>query len=198
MAPDGDFYQCLRDGKADVATGSIKTMTENTIELENGQKIEADIIVTATGLRLHYGGGAAFYVDGERINFGEKHLWRGAFVQDLPNAALVLGYAKASWTLAADVTATLVVRMMKHMTWNGYSSCTPRIPDESVLPPSEEGMQGLTSTYVKAAAAGGRLLKSSTAQPWAQRGSYAWDMFEARFGNVKKGMQFTCAAGPSI
>jgi len=193
LCPDGDFFKAMHKGNVDVATGVIQTLTDNTIVLESGQTVEADIVITATGLRMKYGGNAEFYVDGEHINFGEKFLWRGVMVQDMPNMALVQGYTKASWTLGADATAHLVVRMIKHLTWNGLTSATPRIPKKDMVKiTGAPGVMGLTSSYIMQAMH--RLPKTSDEKPWTARGNYLWDMFDAKFASLKQGMQFTMKA----
>jgi cation diffusion facilitator CzcD-associated flavoprotein CzcO len=191
LCPDGDFFKALHTKKADVATGIIKTVKSNGIEMENGQFIDADIIVTATGLRMRYGGNAEYYVDGERIEWGEKFLWRGVMVQDIPNLSLVQGYTKASWTLGADATAHMVVRMMKHLDWYRYSSATPRISKDLVRITKATGVMGLTSTYILSALH--RLPKTSDEEPWKGRGNYLKDIWDAKYSSVNKGMQFTKA-----
>jgi cation diffusion facilitator CzcD-associated flavoprotein CzcO len=196
LSPDGDFFKALRDGKVDVATGVIETVTENSIVLKSGQTIEADIIITATGLRMKYGGNVDYYVDGEKVNFGEKFMWRGIMIQDMPNMSIVQGYTKASWTLGADATATMFVRLIKHLQRNNLSSATPRIAEKDAIHITHAaGVMGLTSTYIKNALH--RLPKASDTDPWKPRGSYLQDMWDAQFSSLKKGMQYTMAPYPS-
>jgi cation diffusion facilitator CzcD-associated flavoprotein CzcO len=193
LCPDGDFFKALHTHKADVATGKIKSVSANAIELESGQKIDADIIVTATGLRMRYGGNADYYVDGEKIQFGQKYLWRGVMVSDMPNMAVVQGYTKASWTLGADATAHMVCRMVKHLDNNKFSSATPRLPSkDSGKVTRATGVMGLTSTYIMSALH--RLPKSSDEEPWKGRGNYLKDMWDAKYSSINKGMQYTQAA----
>ena len=196
LCPDGDFFKAMHKGNVDVATGIISTVTPNSITMENGQTIEADIIVTATGLNMKYGGNADIYVDGEELKWGEKFLWRGVMIQDVPNMAIVMGYTKASWTLGADATATLVCRMIKHLNSNKLTSATPRVPavedaegqKEMVKLTSASGVMGLTSTYITTAIH--RLPKTSDDKPWKARGSYLEDMWDARWASLSRGMQF--------
>jgi cation diffusion facilitator CzcD-associated flavoprotein CzcO len=191
LCPDGDFFKALHTKKAYVATGVIKAVKENGIEMENGDFIDADIIITATGLRMRYGGSANYYVDGEAIQWGEKFLWRGVMVQDIPNCALVQGYTKASWTLGADATAHMVVRMVKHLDWHGFTSATPRVSKNQVKLTRSAGVMGLTSTYILSALH--RLPKTSDEEPWKGRGNYMKDIWDAKYSSVSKGMQFTKA-----
>jgi cation diffusion facilitator CzcD-associated flavoprotein CzcO len=194
LCPDGDFFKALRDEKADVATGIIKTVNANGIQLESGQVIDADIIVTATGLRMKYGGSADFYVDGEKVHFGEKFFWRGVMIQDLPNLMIVRGYAKASWTLGADATAYFACRLLSHLKKNKFSSGVPRITNPDVVKPrgaTTSGVMGLTSTYIKAALH--RVPKTSDTAPWADRKGYLNDLWDAKYSSIDEGMQFTKA-----
>jgi cation diffusion facilitator CzcD-associated flavoprotein CzcO len=195
LCPDGDFFKALRDGKSDVATGVIKSVLGDGIELESGQKVEADIIVTATGLKMKYGGNADFYVDGEQIQWSDKFLWRGVMIQDMPNLAIVQGYTKASWTLGADATAHMVVRMIKHLNKNRLTSATPRISNSNMVKvTSAPGIMGLTSTYIIDALT--RLPKTSDEGPWQARGNYLYDMLNAKyFANMKENMQFVQVSG---
>jgi cation diffusion facilitator CzcD-associated flavoprotein CzcO len=190
LCPDGDFFKALHSKKADVATGIIKNVQADGIELESGQKIDADIIITATGLRMKYGGNAEYYVDGEKILWGEKFLWRGVMVSDMPNMSIVQGYTKASWTLGADATAHMVVRMVKHLDSHKFSSCTPRVPKKDLVRITKAtGVMGLTSTYILSALH--RLPKTSDEAPWKGRGNYVQDIWDAKYSNINKGMQFT-------
>jgi len=195
LCPDGDFFKTLRDGKADVATGVIQTVNETNIQLETGQVVDADIIVTATGLRMNYGGNAEYYVDGEKINFGQKFFWRGVMIQDMPNLVIVRGYAKASFTLGADATAYFICRMVSHLKKNKLASAVPRIMEPGSVKPRQgvttTGVMGLTSTYIKAAQH--RIPKTSETAPWSDRKGYLNDLWDAKFASIDAGMQYTKA-----
>lgn len=105
MSPDGDFYEALRSGKGDIRTGEIETVTEGGIKIKGQPEstLDADVIVTATGLKILVGGGARTAVDGKPVSIPSKLLWKGCMIQDMPNAISVIGYTNASWTLGADV-----------------------------------------------------------------------------------------------
>lgn len=105
FCPDADFYRALRSGKASVETGVIEKVTADSVKLTSGKELHPDIIVTATGLKVRVGGGIDVSVDGKPYNVPEKYVWKGVMLQDLPNAAFVIGYVDASWTLGADATA---------------------------------------------------------------------------------------------
>jgi cation diffusion facilitator CzcD-associated flavoprotein CzcO len=193
FCPDNDFFKALHKGNTDVVTGVIRTVAEDRVIMENGQEIEADVIVTATGLRMKYGGNADIIVDGERLIWGDKFLWRGIMISDVPNMAIVQGYTKASWTLGADATATMVMRLIKYMERKEITSATPRAKksDQARLVHAP-ALMGLTSTYILTALH--RLPKTTNEGPWRPRGNYLWDMFNSRFSDLSKGMQFTMAA----
>lgn len=187
VCPDGDFFRCLHEGKADIATGHIETVTAHGITLQSGQEIEADIIVTATGLKMQLAGGARLSVDGQPVQPGDKFMWKGAMLQDLPNAAFVIGYTNASWTLGADATALLVTRLLKHMDKTGMTSAVPHIDDVSgmkVLP-----TLNLNSTYISKAK--GVLPKASDVGPWRARSNYFADYWGAKWGDINTGLQFS-------
>lgn len=101
FCPDGDFYKSLRNGNASIETGHIETVTADTIKMQSGAELHPDIIVTATGLKLQMAGGINLSVDGKPYNVGEKYMWKGVMLEDLPNSAYVVGYVDASWTLGA-------------------------------------------------------------------------------------------------
>lgn len=124
-------------------------VTESGIKLKSGQTLDADIIITATGLKIQFGGGATVAVDNEPVHLGQKYTWRGAMMQDLPNFTFVFGYTNASWTLGADATAQLWVRILKTMRDKGLTTVVPKVGDKEVI--SNVPFLNLNSTYIKAA-----------------------------------------------
>ncbi|KAH8703597.1 putative flavin-binding monooxygenase [Talaromyces proteolyticus] len=191
IAPDGDFYDALRGGKATVKTGIIKNVTENAVELENGEVIEADILVTATGLRISIAGGAELKVDGEKVDIGDKFMWNGSMIQDVPNATVILGYTNASWTLGADATALLTVRLLKYLDRRNAVAAVPRVADPSALTPKR--LMDLSSTYLDVAQ---RLMpKAADQYPWKPRSSYYVDIWQAMFGRIDEGLESRMSIG---
>ena len=182
IAPDGDFYKALHQGKTSVRTGHIQTMTPNSIFLEDGTEIPADVIVTATGLKVLFAGGISIFIDGERMDVTSKFLWKGVMLQDLPNAAFVLGYTNASWTLGSDATALHCCRLIKHMRTHGQSSSVPRVNHENQGAAEIQARSpfNLSSTYVKRAEK--EMPKAGDRGPWRSRTTYFWDLWEARYG----------------
>jgi cation diffusion facilitator CzcD-associated flavoprotein CzcO len=182
FAPDGDFYAAVRSGRATVVTDTINRVIEDGIILKSGGKIAADIIVTATGLRLKVGGGINLKVDEEPVRIGEKLTWHHAMLQDVPNTMLMLGYTMASWTLGADASAFLLCRLLKGMRKHHLTSVIPRVPCDR--PPKPRPLMNLTSTYVMAAA--NDLPKAGDTGPWKMRKNYFTDYVKLNYGNVSR------------
>ena len=129
--PNGDLFKVLKSGEASVVTDQIDTFTENGILLKSGRELEADIIVTATGLNLQMLGGMKLFVDGAARELGEQMTYKAVLVEDIPNLAWIVGYTNASWTLKSDIAATYLCRLLKHMEDNGHTVATPRDVDDS-------------------------------------------------------------------
>lgn len=190
VCPDGDFYAALREGNAHVVTDTIKTVTETGILTSNGTALDADIIVTATGLKMKFAGGAQITVDGTTVKSADKYLWKGAFLQDVPNAAFLLGYTNASWTLGAEASTQLFCRVVRHMASMGLGVVTPRVADESKVQP--RSMMNLKSTYIVSAQ--GVLPKAGNVAPWKARVNYFRDFWDAKFGGFE-GLEFAKETG---
>lgn len=189
VCPDGDFYKSFHTGRADVKTGTIKTVTEDGILLESGEKIDSDIIVTATGLNLQIAGGAKVSVDGKTVNPNDKYLWHGILLQDLPNAAFVIGYANASWTLGANATARFVVRLLKKMVREKAVAAVPKMPEQDQGQIQQRPLLSLTSTYV--ALASKMLPRAGDRGPWRPRENYINDYWYAKYGGFDETLKFT-------
>ena len=129
LVPDDDLFTALRSGKADVVTDTISHIDETGVVTGSGEHVEADIIVSATGIELLNLGGADFFVDGKPINFADEWTYKGVMCSNIPNMVQTFGYINASWTLRADLTAEWVCRVLNHMDEFGYDQATPRIPE---------------------------------------------------------------------
>jgi monooxygenase len=127
--PDADLFKVLRNGKASIVTDHIETFTENGIRLKSGKELQADIIVTATGLQLQSLGGMGLRVDGQAHAVNELMTYKGVLLQDVPNMAWLFGYINASWTLKVDMAASYVCRLLNHMDSKGVDVVTARAPD---------------------------------------------------------------------
>lgn len=157
------------------------------IKLKSGAEIDADIIITATGLKLIFGGGSKVFVDGNPTLLSDKFVWHGALLQDLPNFAFVFGYTNASWTLGADATAQLWVRILKSVRAKKMTSFCPRVGENDVI--NELPFLNLKSTYVKAAEKEGALPKAGDRGPWMPRSFWIRDIWHAKFGDIVTGLQ---------
>jgi cation diffusion facilitator CzcD-associated flavoprotein CzcO len=188
VCPNGDFYKSLRTGKSSVATGHIDTIDDKTIHLKNGQELHPDIIITATGLKLKFAGGMKVTVNGKPYNVPEKFTWKGVMLEDLPNAAFVVGYVDASWTLGADATAQMMTRMITRMKKEGVVEVTPHQSAEEKKTMQESSLLRLNSTYVQKGKS--ELPKSGDRGQWVPRSYYFKDILMAWFGDIKTGTEW--------
>ncbi|TXI84543.1 MAG: NAD(P)/FAD-dependent oxidoreductase, partial [Cupriavidus sp.] len=136
--PDGDLFKAIREGRASVVTDQIETFNETGIKLKSGKQLDADIIVTATGLQIQVLGGAQLSVDKKPRTFNDGMTYKGTLMQDIPNMAWIIGYTNASWTLKADIAATYICRLLKEMDAKGMAVAIPRAPagqmeDDTIL-----------------------------------------------------------------
>jgi monooxygenase len=144
---NADLLHTVRDGKASIETGQIETFTETGIRLKSGQELEADIVVTATGLKLQMLGGMELSVDGAPRRLNEQMTYKGVLIESLPNLAWIFGYTNASWTLKSDIAGGYINRVLKHMDEHGYEVAVPRDEEDCALP---QGMlDSLQSGYVQ-------------------------------------------------
>ncbi|CAD5105864.1 flavin-containing monooxygenase [Zestomonas carbonaria] len=180
--PDGDLFRVLRQGRASVVTDHIDTFTETGIRLKSGQVLEADVIVTATGLDLLLFGGIEVAVDGQPFDAAKSMGYRGIMLRDLPNAAVVLGYTNASWTLKADLSSEYFCRLINHMDAIGMRQCTPRSRDGEVRPAP---FLNLNSGYIQRVA--DKLPSQGDRAPWKLYQNYLLDLALLRYGKVEDG-----------
>ena len=122
VVPDGDLFKAIGTGKASVVTDRITTFTESGILLESGRRLEADIIVTATGLNLQLLGGMQLSVDGRPVKPAETVVYRGMMLSGIPNFAMAIGYTNSSWTLKIGLVCEYFCRLLRHMDDNGYDA----------------------------------------------------------------------------
>lgn len=186
LVPDSDLFTSIRDGKASVATGTIETFTETGVRLENGVEIDADIVITATGLVLKIMDGLTLVIDGATVDFSKKIAYKGMMYNDVPNLAQAFGYTNASWTLKCDLTSEYVCRLINYMDENGFASCTPRLNDPNV---DREPALDFNSGYVLRAL--DELPSQGSKMPWRLHQNYAKDLRMIRFGKLEDGtMEF--------
>lgn len=169
LVPDGDIFEAIAEGRADVVTDHIDCFTEEGLRLQSGKELQADVIVTATGFDLQWMGGVELDVDGVPYEVPEAMIYKGCMLSGLPNAAFIFGYINSSWTLRAELVCDYICRLLRHMDEQGYARCCP-IPDPTVerLPALD-----LMAGYVKRGAA---VMPSQGARdPWRFNQSYARD-----------------------
>jgi cation diffusion facilitator CzcD-associated flavoprotein CzcO len=187
LVPDGDLFKAIREGCASVVTDHIDTFTETGIRLRSGQELEADLVVTATGLKLKFLGGIELEVDGRRVDPSRTMTYKGMMCSDVPNLALAIGYTNASWTLKCDLTAEYVCRLLNTMDAHGYTQCVPRRRDPSV---EERPLLDFTSGYVLRSV--DNLPRQGSAAPWKLYQNYALDMLMLRYAPVRdRAMEFS-------
>jgi monooxygenase len=179
LAPDADFFNAIKAGKADVVTDQIATFTETGIRLQSGQELTADIVITATGLKLQLLGGIRILVDGRPVKLGETMNFKGVMFSDVPNLFGTFGYTNASWTLKSDLTSAYVARLINYMDRHGYVVCTPRQRDASVAP---QPLIDFSSGYIQRGL--DQLPRQGSRKPWRLNQNYVWDLLSLRFGSV--------------
>ncbi len=187
LAPNGDFFKAIRAGQASVVTDHIDTFTEQGIRLHSGRELEADLIVTATGLNLQLLGGLEVTVDGERIEFSKTLTYKGLMFSNVPNMALAIGYTNASWTLKCDLTCEYVCRLLNHMQAKGYDQCCPRQDDPDI---EREPLLDFTSGYIQRAI--DTFPKQGPKVPWRSYQNYMLDVWTVAYGSIADGtLDFT-------
>jgi monooxygenase len=182
VVPDADLFQSIKRGKVEVVTDNIKTFTEKGILLQSGRELEADIIVTATGLKLQLLGGMTMHINGELAESSKGHVYRGMMISDVPNFALTVGYTNSSWTLKVDLSSHFVTRILNHMDKHGYKVCTPKFSG------SEQDSRPLLdfdAGYVKRA--GSVLPKQGSKSPWKVYQNYLLDLLSLKVSDVDDG-----------
>jgi monooxygenase len=182
IVPDGDLFGAMRAGKASIVNGEIDTFTETGLRLTTGREIAADVIVTATGLKVRLVGGVAIEVDGAPVNVAALTCYKGAMFSDIPNLASTFGYTNASWTLKSDLIAEYVCRLLRHMERRGYATCTPRLGDTAI---AQGPTLPLSSGYIERAR--DLIFKQGTKKPWRLNQNYALDVMALRFGVIEDG-----------
>lgn len=188
VVPDGDLFAALRSGQASVVTGTIATFTEKGVRLDDGTELEADIIVTATGLSMVAFGEMALTVDDRMIHSGQLHVYKGMMFDGLPNLAWCVGYTNASWTLRADLSSRYLCRLLNYMSRHNIDIATPALdPAER---DSDDPLMDLRSGYVQRAAA--MLPRQGTSGKWRMRNNYLLDLPRMRLSRIDDGaMTFT-------
>ncbi len=182
LVPDADLFIAIRKKKASVVTDEIETFTQSGIRLKSGLELEADLIVTATGLNLEVMGGVEIVVDGKAVESAQTFNYKGLMFSGVPNLASSFGYTNASWTLKCDLTCEYVCRLLNHMQKHAVAICTPVLDDPSV---TAEPWIDFSSGYVQRSLE--KFPKQGSKAPWKLRQNYARDIMTLRFGRIDDG-----------
>jgi monooxygenase len=180
--PNGDLFKAIRAGTASVVTDHIDSFTETGIRVASGEELEADIVVSATGLELLFIGGIDITVDGAEVDVPSRLTYKGMMLEGLPNLAVAIGYTNASWTLKCELTCAYVTRLLNHMHEAGLRQCTPLNSDASV---TAEPLLGLNSGYIQRAA--DRFPKQGSKFPWQVHQSYLRDYRAMKLKGIEDG-----------
>ncbi len=188
LVPNGDLFDAINDGRASVVTDHIDCFTESGIQMESGEKVEADIIVTATGLELKVLGGVEFDVDGKKIDFADTWSYKGMMYSGVPNLAQTFGYINASWTLRADLTSEYVCRLLNRMDERGARRVVARLRPEDEAMPARPWIEDFTPGYMQ------RMMhlfpKQGDRSPWQNTQNYTADKKLIRNAPLEDGALF--------
>jgi cation diffusion facilitator CzcD-associated flavoprotein CzcO len=185
LVPDGDFFKAMNAGKASIVTGHIEAFEKNGIRLKSGELLEADIIITATGLKMAVAGKISVSVNGDPVKFNERFYYKGCMFSNLPNLAVVFGYLNASWTLRADINSDYVCRVLNQMRSRGVNIATPVLTPEAEAAIEEDDIYDFSSGYIQRAKA--IQPKNSIDYPWRLNQDYIVDRKRLRDDPVDDG-----------
>ena len=191
LVPDGDFFEAMKADKASVVTDHIERFDATGIQLKSGKHLDADIIVTATGLKLAVAGKIPVRVDGETIDWSKHFYYKACMFSNVPNFSAVFGYLNASWTLRADIVAEYVCRVLNHMQASNTTIATPALADPSSL--TEENIFDFSSGYIQRSLH--IMPKNADKLPWRLNQDYLGDRVEMKTGLIADGiLTFTNAS----
>ena len=180
VAPDGDLFKVIRNKKASIVTDCIDCFTENGLRLKSGKELEADIIITATGLELVAFGDAKVSINNTAFNPAEKLTYKGLMLNDLPNFIFFVGYTNASWTLKSDLTSEYASRVISYMDKQGFNIIVPKVENENI---ETVPLINLNSGYIHRSTA--NLPKQGSEFPWKLYQNWIYDYFTLRVKSVK-------------
>ena len=186
LIPNSDLFEAIRSGKVSVVTDHVDTFTEKGVLLRSGKELDADIIVTATGLNLVLLGEMQFSVDGKPVDFAKTWTYKGLMVSDVPNLVSTFGYINASWTLRADLTAEYVCRVLNHMEECGARQATPRLRPGDAAMPGRAWIEDFSSGYMRRAMH--LFPRQGDREPWINPQNYVRDRKMIREAPLEDGV----------
>ena len=173
LIPNADLFRAIKAGRLEMVTEQIEGFTERGLKLASGRELTADIVVSATGLRLAVLGGAELRVDGERVDFSETYTYKGMMISDVPNLVQTFGYVNASWTLRADLTARFACRLLNRMDTLGVRQCTPRLREQDTSMARRKWIEGFSAGYMQRSMH--LFPHQGDREPWLHTQDYALD-----------------------
>ncbi|MCL4167086.1 UNVERIFIED_CONTAM: hypothetical protein GTU68_043161 [Idotea baltica] len=179
LIPDNDLFESLKDGSASIVTDTIDQFTQKGILLSSGEEIAADLIVTATGLKVQLLGGLKAFIDGKPLNTGDLKAYKGVLFSDVPNFAVAIGYTNASWTLKCELNCEFVAKLLNHMDKNNHQVITARFDAENY---DVEPLLDFDANYIKRAL--DVLPKQGSKAPWKVHQNYVKDIIALQFGKI--------------
>lgn len=195
VVPNGDLFKTLRRGKASIVTDQIESFTETGIRLASGEHLEADIIVTATGLDVQVLGNMELQVDGEPVDASDRLMYKSTLLEGVPNAAIVIGYVNASWTLKVDLVGDYLGRLLNYMSAHGYDQVVAR--DREGCKSDSSMMDALQSGYIQRAS--DRLPRQGSKPPWQVTNDYLADRPMLAKAPIVDGiLEFSAFAGGAV
>ncbi len=180
LVPDGDLFQSIKEGSSEVVTDHIERFTQGGILLQSGKELAADLVVTATGLKIKVIGGMEMVVDGKVIKTSELTTYKGVMFSDVPNFAGVVGYTNNSWTLKCDLVNQYLCRLLNYMDKNDFKRCTPRLHEDAM---ESKPAINFTSGYIRRAA--DVIPKQGAKFPWKLHQNYIKDIFLLKYRSLK-------------
>lgn len=190
VVPDADFFEAIRDDRASVVTDKITTFTKRGIALEKAaEPLEADIIISATGLKLKLCGGIKVFIDDKEVNFSVQRMYKGVCVSNIPNAAISIGYTNSTWTLKCDLTCEYFCKLINYMDATGLRRFVPVLNDEDAAKDSSKPVFNLSSGYIQRTAH--QMPRQGSRAPWVYHNNYLWDILALRYYGIQDDvMQF--------
>jgi len=185
LIPDADLFEAIKAGSASIVTDRIERIDASGIQLQSGKHLDADIIITATGLQLAVAGKIRIAVDGQPVDFSQRYYYRNCMFSNVPNLAGIFGYINASWTLRVDIVANFLTRLFNHMDAIGADIATPALADDADLV-AEGIFDAFSSGYLQR---GKHLLpRNAAALPWRLNQDYVQDKKDMRSAPVDDGV----------
>jgi cation diffusion facilitator CzcD-associated flavoprotein CzcO len=179
LVPDNDLFEAIKSGKANIVTDTIETFTPNGIQLQSGKHLDADIIVTATGLQVQVFGGMEAWIDGQRLDTSAVHAYRGVMLSGVPNLGIAIGYTNASWTLKCDLSCRFITKVLRHMIREDHEMVTPVFDTEKY---QTERLLDFDAGYILRAE--DVLPKQGSKSPWKVHQNYVKDLFSLKYSKA--------------